>query len=538
MSIVSMSAASLRIDAEASSSQRAEQPYGQGQPHGGIAAALHYLPQLTAGSAEQCWLLDCELRVLFAHRAIDASNEPVAAVGRLYLDLLPVQGREAALTCLRSVLQSGRPDRFEIIRTVGAEKHLPPAKQTTRCQEVRVAPVRGQQAIVGLSLHVTDITHHLLAQRTVAMQAKIIESMLEGVALIDDRGEIAIANPAFEALFGFERGLLTGWPLEQLAFAAEFDIECLPVDDAAQPRRGAGPWPVEFSAQRQDGACITLAGAVSRLRDGVGEHRLLVLQDVSERKLLERAMLEAVSHEQYRIGNDLHDGVGQELTGIALMLRCLAGRLAAEHRTALPDVENITRLVNNAVESTRSLARGLSPVNLERGGLRDALAGLAMHARGIYGVKAVFVNRLSSGVALDAGLANHLYRIAQEAVTNAVKHGRAQSLRLQLSGARRRVRLVVADDGAGMPADVQSATGLGVRIMGYRARMVHGDLRFERIAPTGTRVVCECPIDQPGLPRNGERTPKRATASTGAKAAKTGVKPRARRQRERVVKIR
>jgi signal transduction histidine kinase len=110
-----------------------------------------------------------------------------------------------------------------------------------------------------------------------------------------------------------------------------------------------------------------VAGALSRLDDAGRTHWLLVLQDVGERKMLESAILEAVNREQYRIGNDLHDGLGQELTGIALMLRCLAGRLAVEHRNAVPDVESITRLVSNAVESTRSLARGLSPVNLERG---------------------------------------------------------------------------------------------------------------------------------------------------------------------------
>ena len=91
-------------------------------------------------------------------------------------------------------------------------------------------------------------------------------------------------------------------------------------------------------------------------------------------------LVEAVNREQYRIGNDLHDGLGQELTGVALMMRGVAGRLASEYPPILPEIEGITRLVNNAIESTRALARGLSPVNLERGGLQGALEGLAMHA--------------------------------------------------------------------------------------------------------------------------------------------------------------
>jgi PAS domain S-box-containing protein len=537
MPISSISAAILCTDETPDASLNGE--LNQDHPDG-LSAALRYLPQLTAAAGERLWVVDPELTVLFANRAIDANNRPVAAAGHRLIDLLPMQSREQAMSCMQSVLQTGVPGRFEILRSTTESI----AQTAHRYEEVRVAPIRDAQRIVALALHVTDLTHHVMAQRTVVMQAKIIESMLEGVALINDQGEIVIANPAFEALFGFERGLLTGWPMEQLAFAAEFDVERLQLDreaaqsanqSTAQSRRSAGPWSVEFSAQRQDGAVVTLAGAVSCLRDGSAEHRLLVLQDVSERKLLERAMLEAVSHEQYRIGNDLHDGVGQELTGIALMLRCLAGRLAAEHRAALPDVENITQLVNNAVESTRSLARGLSPVNLERGGLRDALAGLAMHARSVYGIKAVFTNRLHPSMVLDAELANHMYRIAQEAVTNAVKHGRAQAVRLQLSSARRRVRLIVTDDGVGMPADVQSASGLGVRIMRYRARMAHGDMRFERAQPNGTRIVCECPIDQPASPRAAERAKRAASSKPAIKPAR---KSRARPSGARIVKIR
>ena len=222
-------------------------------------------------------------------------------------------------------------------------------------------------------------------------------------------------------------------------------------------------------------------------------HSLVVLQDVSERKQLERAILQAVNREQYRIGNDLHDGLGQELTGIALMLRGVAGRLTSEYPPILPEIEGITRLVNNAIESTRALARGLSPVNLERGGLQDALEGLAMHAAELYGVQIVCTHRVKTTRPLGAELANHLYRIAQEAVRNAVRHGQARTIRLHLHGARAKVRLTVTDDGIGMPVDAVDAAGMGLKIMRYRARILGGEVRFERAEPQGTRIVCECP---------------------------------------------
>jgi signal transduction histidine kinase len=171
----------------------------------------------------------------------------------------------------------------------------------------------------------------------------------------------------------------------------------------------------------------------------------------------------------------------------------VAGRLALEYPALLPEIEGITRLVSNAVESTRSLARGLSPVNLERGGLQDALDGLAMHAAELYGVKVVCTHGVRPSSPLSAETANHLYRIAQEAVTNAVRHGQAQIIRLNLTSMRGQVRLVISDDGSGIPESAIDAPGMGLKIMRYRARMVGGEVRFEAGKPRGTRVVIECP---------------------------------------------
>jgi PAS domain S-box-containing protein len=428
---------------------------------------------------------------------------------------------------MQRVLQQSAADRFEV-EWFGT-------RGMTRYSEVRVAPVREGNQVVALTLNGSETTEHVLAQRAVATQAKMIESMLEGVALINEAGIVVITNPAFDSLFGYARGMLIGQSLAALAGGSPLDRGLL-----SALTGNVGPWPLEFDAQRRDGRVVTVAGALSRLEDAGRTHLLLVLQDVSERKLLESAILEAVNREQYRIGNDLHDGLGQELTGIALMLRCLAGRLAIEHRNAVPDVESITRLVSNAVESTRSLARGLSPVNLERGGLRDALAGLAMHARSVYGIKALFTNRLPTSMTLDDEMANHLYRIAQEAITNAVKHGQAKTVRLHLSAVHGRVRLTIADDGSGLPADVSAASGLGLRIMRYRARIARGDVRIERGEPQGTRVTCECPLDARVLDkhrtlRSRGRSVQRIAAKRVAAKGSVGV---AKRSSEPLVKSR
>ena len=425
-------------------------------------------------------VLDRGLHVLFANRAVD--HRSVEQLKGLHVkDFFPPHLHSLALATLHRVLATGQLDGYvaELAGENGQLRHF----------DVRVSPVRNEGRTVALTLIASETTEQIRAERAIATQARMIESMLEGVAVINEHAVIEITNPAFDAMFGYERGgligrdmaALAGWPFEH--------------PQRWQAGNGSGSVRVEFDARRRDGGTFAAAGVLSRFEVAGRNHSLVVLQDVSERKQLERAVLEAVNHEQYRIGNDLHDGLGQELTGIALMLRSVAGRLTTEYAPILPEIEGITQLVNNAIENTRALARGLSPVNLERGGLQDALEGLAMHAVELYGVRVVFTHRVKGTRPLSAELANHLYRIAQEAVRNAVRHGKARSIRLHLSSVRAKVRLAITDDGIGLPSEAMDATGMGLKIMRYRARMLGGEVHFERGESGGTRVVCECPIE-------------------------------------------
>jgi signal transduction histidine kinase len=137
----------------------------------------------------------------------------------------------------------------------------------------------------------------------------------------------------------------------------------------------------------------------------------------------------------------------------------------------------------------------------------------------MYGIKVLFTNRLPTTLVLDDEVSNHLYRIAQEAITNAVKHGQAKTVRLHLSAIHGKVRLVIADDGQGLPADVGAAPGLGLRIMRYRARIAHGDVRIERGEPSGTRVLCECPIDASALQKHSDSRNLKPAERVAAKHA-------------------
>jgi PAS domain S-box-containing protein len=467
------------------------------------------LRQVLGSLPDHVFVLDREMKVLFVNRAV--GTQSIEQLEGIHITrIFPEKLHPIALSTLHRVLATGQPDGFtaELDATDAQPRHF----------DLQVTPVRRDGKIVALTVVAAETTEQIRAERAIATQACMIESMLEGVAVINEQGVIEITNPAFDDMFGYGRGDLIGREMAALADGAFAQRE------RWQSKAGAGSMTFEFDAHRRDGTSFAAAGVLSRFEVAGRNHSLVVLQDVSERKQLERAILLAVNREQYRIGNDLHDGLGQELTGIALMLRGVAGRLMSEYPAILPEVEGITRLVSNAIENTRALARGLSPVNLERGGLQDALEGLAMNAIELYGVQVVFSHRANGGKPLSAELANHLYRIAQEAVRNAVRHGQARTIRLHLTTSRAKVSLAITDDGIGLPEQAMDATGMGLKIMRYRARMLGGEVHFERVQPSGTRVVCECPIETDAptprakAPRSSAKSKRKTTRSDSTNA--------------------
>ncbi|HWK75501.1 MAG TPA: PAS domain S-box protein [Povalibacter sp.] len=494
---------------------RREDPVGPGGSARGFDPALEdplsgageQLRQVLGSLPDLVMVLDRDLRVRFASRGIQG-YEARQMEGMPVDQLLPDDLHTTAVQTMRRALATGQSDRYssEIEDFRGKKRHF----------GIHVIPIRRAERIVGLTLNAVETTEQVRAERAIATQARMIDSMLEGVAVIDQNGVIEISNPAFDALFGYLRGELIGQEMSQLAgwpFQHRDRWHTAAAEAADSPDNSIA---LEFEGRRRNGQHFAAAGVLSGF-DVAGRNRsLVVLQDVSERKQLERAILQAVNREQYRIGNDLHDGLGQELTGIALMLRGLAGRLTTEYPPILPEIEGITRLVSSAIESTRALARGLSPVNLERGGLQDALEGLAMHATELYGVPTVFTHRVPANRLLNPELANHLYRIAQEAVRNAVRHGQARSIRLHLSAVRAKVRLAITDDGIGLPAEAMDAAGMGLKIMRYRARILGGEVSFEAAEPNGTRIVCECPFE---AAHGGNASRSRAARPRSAKAA-------------------
>ena len=216
----------------------------------------------------------------------------------------------------------------------------------------------------------------------------------------------------------------------------------------------------------------------------------ILKSEMIERRRLEKSILEISEREKRRIAQDLHDGLGQHLTGVAFLSKVLADKLMENLSAEANDAGKIARLINEAINQTRELARGLLPVPSGSQGFVSALRHLASDVEELFNVSCLFRDE-NVVLIRDADLATHLYRIAQEAVTNAVKHGHARKVVIELSHrSASAVVLSIRDDGAGFPDVPERKEGMGLRIMNYRANMIGASLNISKNPNGGTSVTC------------------------------------------------
>lgn len=276
---------------------------------------------------------------------------------------------------------------------------------------------------------------------------------------------------------------------------------------------------------------IRLAEHADQLEDLVAErtaeltaaHAQLVLE-AEERKRLEAAVADAIERERERLGSELHDGLLQELTGIGLMLLVLTKRLEAASPAEANEAARLSQMLERAHGNARDLAKDFYPVELKQHGLLVALAGVASRSQSRTGVHcSVRANRHATAT-LSEATAVQLYRIAQEAVRNAIKHAHAKQIFIRLGKRKDAWYLTVRDDGIGL-AESSSKTssksssksgGMGLRIMQYRAQIIHGTLRVVNDERGGTLVSCTAP---------GKRRLKKLARANGPTPFLQGIPP-------------
>lgn len=233
-----------------------------------------------------------------------------------------------------------------------------------------------------------------------------------------------------------------------------------------------------------------------RLVVSAADEALVILRDVSVTRRLEKEITEAVAREQRRIGHDLHDGLGQHLAGLAVKAKILEEDLQAASIPHAQQAAELVRLLNQAIDQTRTLARGFDPVEVERGDLVTALDRLANEIESLFHVSCTFESSLSD-LQVSPATAINLYRIVQESVRNAIEHGHPQSVRIRLTLQNSDLELLIQDDGSGFPANPSDRLGLGLQIMRYRAHVIGASLHLDSQPGKGTEVRCFVPLHAP-----------------------------------------
>jgi PAS domain S-box-containing protein len=374
----------------------------------------------------------------------------------------------------------------------------------------RRAEANLHEANTSLEARVAERTAQLSEQKQ-RLQA-VVDTAVEGIITINERGIVDSMNDAAERMFGYRADEVIGRNVSLLMpapYREHHDGYLARYLETGQAKIiGIGR---EVMGQRQDGTVFPLDLSVSEVK--LGERRIFtgLVRDLTERKRLEAAVTSSAEQERGRIARDLHDGLGQELGG-ALFLSNLLQRDLQEH--GAPEAERAAQihgLVEKALADVREISRGLYPVPPEPDGLMTALQNLADRVTRDCRIECAF--DADSAVLLDDPiLATHLYRIAQEAVNNALKHSGGSRIDIRLASTAHSLEVSVRDHGTGLPQNPPASNGLGWQTMKHRAQLIGGRLSVQNVSGGGALISC-------AVTRYGSR-PAEAAASDAQRAEK------------------
>ncbi|MGA3283471.1 MAG: PAS domain-containing protein [Verrucomicrobiota bacterium] len=330
-------------------------------------------------------------------------------------------------------------------------------------------------------------------RKTMQQLRQLAENISDAFWMRDsEETHMVYVSPAYEKIWGRSCKDLYQSPHAWLEAIHPEDRE--QVAQAMLTKQTTGEYNQEYRIVRPDGTLRWIRDRAFPIRDSHGKVIRIVgiAEDITERHRLEREILEISDREQARIGQDLHDGLCQQLVSLGFDNHSLEQQLAARALPETAAAQKMGEVLDDVITEARALSRGLFPVQLETDGLNLALQQLAASTCARTKVNCrvdcpqpVFVR--------DNTVATHLYRIAQEAVNNAVKHSRAGSILIQLQASQNRVELKISDDGIGISLPLNATRGMGMHIMAYRARTIGGVLNIERGPKGGTVVSCFAP---------------------------------------------
>ncbi len=360
-----------------------------------------------------------------------------------------------------------------------------------RWVETTVSNFLDDPGVRALIVNVRDISERKQSERALQRFQAIVESSIDAIYSTGPDGTVTSWNPAATRIFGYTEEEMLGAdclqlvPRDHLRESREFTTSVL---------KGKAVHDVETVRIAKDGRRIDVALTLSPIYGVTGriEGIAATVRDITERRRLEREVLEISDFEKQRIGQDLHDDLCQHLVGVIMLCCLLEKDLRQYGLKQADDAAQIKDMLNNAVDHARSLARGLSPLDFTDGGLLEGLRTLAANTERIFRIPCEFVCR--APVQIDNHeVATHLYRIAQEALHNAVKHSKGTKVIIYVDQQGDNLEITVDDNGVGIPDDPKPSStngGLGMHTMRYRARIIGARLCSSRKPEGGSKVVC------------------------------------------------
>jgi len=324
----------------------------------------------------------------------------------------------------------------------------------------------------------------------------VVATIRQPLVVLDSNFLVKSANTAFYETFQTSRDEISGQQFDALG-NGQWNIPALRkrLEEVLEKGSRFENFVVEYEYQDSSRKRLLLSARRIEAESERSPSILLAIEDISEQRQVEQEILAISEREQRRMGQDLHDGLGQQLTGIGFMIQAYLNDVERESQGPLTEwLQKLLEQINQAAALTRELARGLHPIELQAGHLKTAMQGLASNVESLFKVSCTFHADEPCQVPGNSDeTATHLYRITQEAINNALKHGKAK--RIMITYARddhtKRTTLSISDDGSGMrqlPRPGVITKGMGLQIMRYRAEAVGGKLVVARGINGGTVV--------------------------------------------------
>lgn len=330
-------------------------------------------------------------------------------------------------------------------------------------------------------------------EKSMAISQAIFDTSLDAMITINEKTQIELVNRSAESMFGYNQNELIGKNVNMLLpfpFNVNHDKYLLNYLETGKSKIMNSR--MKTQGLKKDGTIFPIDIGISEVIWGGNRIIAGVIRDLSTQRELEQNLVEIGNEERRKIGRDLHDGLGQMLTGIRMLAESLARKLQANALPAAGEVQEIADMIKQADQFTRELSRGMVQVDVERRGLSVAIQNLCDQTSKMTGVECSFFEHSEIEVE-NHTMALHIYRIIQESINNAIKHGRPKTVIVRLSQNMHHTSISIHDDGIGFDPEGQDNSGMGLQIMKYRAGLMGGVLETVRTEDNMTLVRCIIP---------------------------------------------